>query len=118
MRGGGVDCAQLLKAAHVAAGVVVDFDIGDYPPDWMLHRDDERFLQVLAQHCERIDGPPLPGDIAIWRYFRTFSHAGIVTAWPLVVHAHLPDRCVVETSADERPLWGRPVQFWRALGLT
>jgi cell wall-associated NlpC family hydrolase len=112
VRGAGVDCARLLRAVYVEAGLVPDFALDSYPPDWMLHRDDERFIEIVRGHCVRVP-QPLPGDLALWRYFRCFSHGGIVTGWPMVVHAHRPDRMVVETSALERPLAGRPVQFWR-----
>jgi cell wall-associated NlpC family hydrolase len=113
--GAGVDCARLLKAVYVGVGVVPDFALDDYPADWMIHRDEERFIKVVERHCARVDAA-LPGDLALWRYFRTFSHGGIVIGWPWVIHAHRPDRMVTRTNATERPLAGRPVQFWRPRG--
>ena len=35
--GVGVDCAQILIASHVDAGLIEDFDVGKYTPDWHLH---------------------------------------------------------------------------------
>ena len=47
IKGAGVDCAMLLAAVYVATGLVKPFDPRPYPMDWMLHRDDERFLGFL-----------------------------------------------------------------------
>lgn len=116
VRGAGIDCARLLKAVYVGAGVVTDFPLDSYPADWMLHRDEERFLGIVAQYCERIFAP-LPGDLALWRYFRCYSHGGIVIEWPRVIHAHRPERAVVWGDGTQRPLADRAVQFWRPRGL-
>jgi cell wall-associated NlpC family hydrolase len=112
VKGAGVDCGRLLKAVYVATGAIDDFTLDDYPPDWMLHRDEERFLGVVLDHCAQVD-TPLPGDMALWRYFRCFSHGGIVIGWPRLIHAHLIERAVVIGTAAERPLAGRPVMFFR-----
>lgn len=116
VKGAGVDCARLLKAVHANAGVVPDFTIDDYPADWMLHRNDERFLAVVTGHCDQVD-VPLPGDVALWRYFRCFSHGAIVIVWPRIIHAYRPERAVVWGDGSQRPLSDRPVQFWRPRGL-
>jgi len=114
--GAGVDCARMLKCVYVGAGLVVDFPIDQYPHDWMLHRDEERFIAIVAKYATQVQRP-LPGDMALWRYFRTFSHGGIVVEWPMVIHAHRPVGKVTMSNAYERPLAGRPVQFWRPRGL-
>jgi cell wall-associated NlpC family hydrolase len=117
IKGVGVDCARLLKAVYMGAGVVDDFPLDSYPADWMLHRDEERFQAIVAAHCIPVEFPPLPGDLALWRYFRCFSHGGIVIEWPRVIHAHRPERAVVWGDASKRPLADRAVQFWRPRGL-
>lgn len=112
VKGAGVDCAQLLIGVYAEAGLIVPFDTGDYPMDWMLHREEERFLLWLEHYCD-VMASPLPGDIAIWRYGRTFSHGAIVTDWPAIIHAWRPANRVVIGSANEEDLADRPVRFYR-----
>lgn len=111
IQGAGVDCAQLLIGVYAEAGLIDPFDTGDYPSDWMLHREEERFLLWLERYCDIVNAP-LPGDIAIWRYGRTFSHGAIVIDWPVLIHAWRPAGRVVLGRADEEELADRPVKFY------
>lgn len=115
IRGVGVDCAQLLIAVYAQAGVIEDFDPGDYAIDHMMHSDQE----VFRGWCERYGRPtdtPAPGDVAIWKFGRCYSHGGIVVAWPgRVIHAFRPFGEVCETPSDASRLAGRDVihyTFW------
>ena len=113
VRGAGVDCAQLIKAVYVGAGVVPDFDVADYPVDFMLHQAAERLCQTIEASGGRLTEAPLPGDVVVWRFGRSFSHAGIVVAWPgRVIHAFRPWGEVVESPADAAQLAGRAVRFY------
>jgi cell wall-associated NlpC family hydrolase len=95
-----VDCGQLVAAVYEAAGVVPPgLVIPDYPPDWHLHRDDERYLRHVEEWAHRIDGPPEPGDVALFRFGRCISHGAIVVRWPAIIHAHRPDGAVVAGDA-------------------
>ena len=94
IRGVGVDCAQLLIGVFSGAGVIEAFDTGEYPVDWMLHRDEERFLWWLKQYMAPT-ATALPGDVVLWRFGRAFSHAAIVIDWPIVIHAVRKERGVV-----------------------
>ncbi len=96
VKGAGVDCAQLLYAVYRHAGRIPAFDIPHYPPDWHLHRDTERYLGFVLDHAVEIAGPPLPGDIAIWKFGRCFSHGAIVLEWPRIIHAYVGRPCEVE----------------------
>lgn len=95
-KGGGVDCAFLLIGVFSAPRVgLVDFFRPDhYPPDWAMHRDEERYLGWLDQYARPITGEPKPADVAVFKVGRCFSHAGIVTTWPLMIHASASDRIV------------------------
>jgi cell wall-associated NlpC family hydrolase len=94
IKGAGVDCAQFLIGAYAGAGVIEAFDTGDYPPDWMMHREEERFLAWIDRYM--IPTPAaLPGDVAIWKFGRCFSHAAIVIEWPVVIHSFRKERGVV-----------------------
>lgn len=87
VKGGGVDCAQILVEVYAAVGLIDWFDTGEYPADYMLHRDEERYLYWLEQHGRRVETPQ-PGDVVVWRFGRTFSHGAIVVEWPRVIHAY------------------------------
>jgi NlpC/P60 family putative phage cell wall peptidase len=93
---GGVDCAQLLAGVYTGAGLIEPPVIPHYPPDWHLHRSAERYLEIVLAHASEIAGAPLPGDIALWRFGRCFSHGAIVADWPMVIHAYLGRPCVLE----------------------
>ena len=99
IRGVGVDCAMLLVRVFCDLGLVETFDPRPYPRDWMLHRDEERYLPFVADRAHEVEAPGA-GDVVIWRVGRTFSHGGIVTAWPLVVHAFAKARIVLESDAS------------------
>lgn len=127
VKGAGVDCAMILIEVYAACGVIENFDTGDYPGDWMMHRDDERYIGFIAPLAEEYDPaaePIMPGDIVVWRYARTYSHGGIVTVWPKVVHAFAPFGVVSEDDAsipspftltnDGKP---RPMRAFRLKGL-
>jgi len=103
VKGAGVDCATLLAEVYARAGLIPPLAIPFYPPDWHLHRDAERYLDFVLAEAREIAGPPEPGDIALWRFGRCFSHGAIAVDWPLVIHAYSGKGCVLEDS--ERALW-------------
>lgn len=105
VKGAGVDCLTLLACAAEDAGMIERADIEHYPHDWHLHNGGERYVAGLLQHTKEFPGPPLPGDIALWRFGRTFSHGAIVIEWPRIVHAYI-GRTVCEENA-EAAMWLR-----------
>ncbi|HXA47516.1 MAG TPA: NlpC/P60 family protein [Burkholderiaceae bacterium] len=93
--GAGVDCGQLLVAVYVACGLVAPFETGDYPADWMLHREEERYLGWVKKFAVET-ATPQPGDIVVWQFGRCISHGGIVVEWPQIIHAYRPEcMCVL-----------------------
>lgn len=116
VKGAGVDCAQILIAVYTEAGVIDEFDPGEYPPDWMMHRSEERYLGFVLDRAAQVDDP-LPGDVALYKVGRCFSHAAIVVGWPQIIHASNRDRMVCLADGTQGWLAGREVQFWRAQGL-
>ena len=116
VKGGGVDCAMILAEVYERCGLVAPVDAGYYPPDWHLHRDAERYLERLFALAREIAGPPLgpeplPGDVAVFQFGRTFSHGAIVIDWPRLIHAYW-QRGVVWGDATLHPLAGRKVRFF------
>ena len=100
VRGAGVDCGMLIVRVFVDTLCCPPFDPRPYPPDWHLHRSEERYLGFVLDNCrERPDGEAIEvGDIMVFRFGRCWAHGGIVTETaPLkIVHAFSPAGCVLE----------------------
>lgn len=86
---GCVDCAMLLVRSAQAIGLIDPaFDPRPYPPQWHLHRQEERFLKAIARIIEargrgaEAHRTPIPGDVILYRVARCFSHGGIVIGNP------------------------------------
>ena len=108
--GAGVDCGMLLVRVFVDLGLVPPFDPRPYPPDWMLHRDEEKYLGWVYKACGPVEKPQ-PGDIALFRFGRCYSHGGIVTeADPVaLVHAFRDVSMVVEERLAQNPVLTMPI---------
>lgn len=118
VKGAGVDCAQILIAVFSAVGLIDDFDPGEYPRDWMLHRDEQRFRDFVEAHADQIAREDLlPGDMVLYQVGRCFAHGAIVIDWPLVVHADSRFGRVTLAEGDGGWLAEREVLFYRAKGL-
>lgn len=110
VKAGGVDCLMLLAEVYERADVTAHIEPPFYVPDWHLHRDAERYMEGLIGYACPVDEPQ-PGDIALFRFGRTFSHGAIVVAWPRVIHAYWAIG-VVWGDATLYPLAGRSVRFF------
>src|SRR6266550_3501610 len=84
---GGVDCATILLCAAVDAGLASRETLPYYSQHWHQHQTKELYLETILKWCGEVEPPALPGDIGIWKFGNTFSHAAIVVDWPTVVHA-------------------------------
>ena len=99
----GVDCVMLLVAAFQTAGLLDPaYDPRPYQKDWHLHRSEERYLQGLHLVADPVSVPE-PADIVLFKFGRCVSHAGIVIAWPLILHAWIEQRMVVQTDVSKSP---------------
>lgn len=116
VKGAGVDCAQILIAVFAGVGLIEEFDTGNYPPDWMMHRDEERYLGFITEYADEVETPQ-PGDVVLYRVGRCYSHAGIITQWPEIIHASRPDRMVCLADGLQGWLAGRTHTFWRVRGV-
>jgi cell wall-associated NlpC family hydrolase len=119
VHGVGVDCCMLLVRSWVDAGIVEPFDPRPYPTQWMLHSDEERYLNWLSLCAVEVDEPQI-GDIVLWRFGRCFSHSGILTKPGVVVHA-LQDHglCTQSDTNESFLMWldrtgtkRRPVKYF------
>jgi len=118
VKGAGVDCAQFVIKAYAGAGVIDDFDTGEYPRDWHIHKDEERFLTFVPSFAREIsEAQVLPGDLALFRIGRVYSHGAIVVAWPQGIHAAIKAAAVVLCDLDrEAQLISCPRKFFTHKG--
>jgi cell wall-associated NlpC family hydrolase len=112
-----VDCAMLLAEVYRDAGLIAPVDPRPYPPEWHLHRSDERYLAWL-QPVSIETATPQAGDIALFQFGRCFSHAGIMINADELVHAYAPlGVCTVSRLTDSdigliAPGRARPRRFF------
>lgn len=116
VKGAGVDCAMILVAVYGKLGLCPsDFDPRPYPQDWHLHRDAERYLAGLTRYCHETDTPER-GDIAVWKFGRTFSHGAIYVGGNRIIHSYI-GRGVVLDDMNQSELLGRAVKFFTFEGV-
>lgn len=113
IKGAGVDCAQLPAAVYHAVGLIPDLQ-PDYSPQWMLHRDEEQYLAWVRPYAREITREELrPGDLAMWRFGRTYSHSAIIIDAPTAIHAMQRAKAVVLTDIDrDGDLIDRPALYF------
>lgn len=111
IKGVGVDCAMILVRVYAACGLVPrTLDPRPYPAEWHLHRSVERYLGWLDQYGREVDVPQ-PGDIAVYKFGRCYSHGAIVINENTVLHSYLKQG-VTLASMDHDPLRDRLVKFY------
>ena len=115
VKGGGVDCAMLLVRSAVDTGLVPPFDPRPYPPQWHLHRDEERFLAIVGRLGREVQREAIPGDVIVYRVGRCFSHGGVIIEGDHVLHAYYKTGHVAISPLHEAQLArlkdGRPRPF-------
>lgn len=117
VKGVGVDCAMLLVAVYHACGLIPDIDPRPYSFDWMLNRDEEKFLGWVKEYGSETDDPQ-PGDVLVWRFGRTFSHGSIlVDQVGAIVHAYRPAGYVTLGSMFESDLASRRMKAYCVRGI-
>jgi cell wall-associated NlpC family hydrolase len=82
VKGAGVDCAMYPLAVYQEAGKIpLEVAVPFYPPDWHMHRDEEKYLNFVREVCELAGGREItptrlsPGDFVLWKIGRTFRMA-------------------------------------------
>ncbi len=118
-KGAGVDCAHLLIEVYAEAGMLERFSPGEYPIDYMFHSKDDQFLQNVLCWADEVEGDPMPGDLAMYKFGHVYSHGAIVVDWPTIIHASRPDGCVVIGDGTGGHLGDakRDVRFFRMKGM-
>ncbi len=88
IKGAGVDCGMLLVRVWVDLGLIESFDPRPYPAQWALHQRSERYLESILRFAVEVPGPPKPGDVVVFKFGHCWAHGGIVTDWPMIIHAN------------------------------
>lgn len=104
LKGVGVDCAQLVIASYVGAGLMDDVEPGYYPPDWHVHKTVERFMAFVPTWAVEISAEDAkPGDLMLCRFVRVFSHGVIIRSAQQGIHAWKKHGGVVLCDIDRDP---------------
>jgi cell wall-associated NlpC family hydrolase len=111
VKGAGADCMTFIAAVAESAGLISGFEPPKYSRQFGAHRSDETYLEGIMKFCREVEQPQ-PGDIAIWKAGRTFSHAGIVIDWPIIIHAHAADGVIMDNVELSAWFHGRPCKFF------
>ena len=86
VKGAGVDCAMLLYATYLNCGFIEPMIIEDYPRDWALHNNTEKFITNVEHYAHRVDSPK-SADIVLFKTGKTHSHGAIILDYPRIIHA-------------------------------
>lgn len=111
LKGAGVDCAMLPMAVYRAAGLIPEFEFDRYPPDWHLHRDEERYLGIVTRFAHEVPEPTGPGDFVLYRWGRCFAHGAIIVGWPAIIHAVIHVGVALD-DGNAGQLAGRPRRYF------
>ena len=103
VRGSGVDCGQLPLAVYAAVGLIPELPITHMAPQVHLNTEYTGYLDLVQRHALEIDGNPGVGDFVMFKVARAWHHGGIVTRWPLVIHANSEAARVIEDDAARTP---------------
>ena len=115
VKGVGCDCAYLLIRVFVSCGIVKPFKVGYYKAGLALLREGEQMYRgILKKIARPIEGrDPIPGDIVLFKFAKA-THGGIVTQWPMMIHAFDPLRRVVASDVTDPYFWKRVDSIWSA----
>ena len=86
---GGVDCGQFPWAVYNACGLMPPIDGSlRYSPEFHLHRNVEWYKNLADKYGKPVASPQ-PGDFALYKIGRIYSHGAIVIKWPEIIHAFI-----------------------------
>jgi cell wall-associated NlpC family hydrolase len=97
VKGAGIDCAQLLRAVFVEAGIIDDLVIHGYSGQHFLHSDKEEYLGYVTRYAHEIEREQAKtGDVVLYKIAKCYAHGAIIVApgWPNIIHAHYHSRMV------------------------
>ena len=116
VKGAGADCAMMPLAVYRSVLNLPLVDLPDYQMQWHLHRNAELYLDIVRALGAVEVAEPQPGDFAIWKLGRVYSHGAIVTAWPEIIHAVNPRGVVRGNALTDELVMNRTPLFFTFVG--
>jgi cell wall-associated NlpC family hydrolase len=110
IKGHGVDCGRYPVAVYSACGLIPAIDIPRYSHQFHLHSDVEWYKSIVEAHGSLVENP-LPGDFALYKIGRIYSHGAIVVEWPRIIHAWIGIG-VTQDMGDKGHLANKKVLFY------
>jgi cell wall-associated NlpC family hydrolase len=115
IKGVGVDCAMLVKQVFEACELIPSFEVASYVHDWHLNRSEELYLKQVEAYADEISSDlVLPGDLAVVKFARAFSHGAVCIGGGQVVHAYIHRPVEVGQLKD---FGNREIRFYRVRSL-
>lgn len=114
IKGIGVDCGQILIAVYSKVGLIDEYTPKEYSHDWAYHRSEERYMENVLKYATKTDKPQ-KGDIAVYKFGRCVSHAGILIDDEHIIHAYLRTKNVTISKMEEGELSGRLSGYYTLL---
>ncbi|MDP9039576.1 MAG: hydrolase [Acidobacteriota bacterium] len=117
IKGSGADCALFPLAVYTSVLGLVAPPLPPYVQQFNLHSSEEKYLTYVREFGAREiqQDEVQPGDFALWRIGRCYSHGAIVLEWPNIIHAVNPRGVILgNASSDEnlsRTAISRPLFF-------
>jgi NlpC/P60 family putative phage cell wall peptidase len=114
IKGVGTDCAQILCAVFEAVGMTGPVVLGNYARDWHMSRNVEMYLATMRTKFTELPAgvEPGPGDVAVFRFGRTYSHGGIVISQEEILHAYVGQGVIRTRWRTEAPLADRQAIYF------
>lgn len=109
---GGVDCAEMPYLVYSNLGLIPEFPPTKHSAQWLLHQSEEIYLKKVLEFAHEIEGPPKPGDLALWKWARVWAHGAIVIDWPQIIHPLKDEGMVFRDLGHAGRLAGKPVRFF------
>jgi len=88
LKGAGCDCLGLIIGVYSELGIRRGVEIPKYTAQHHLHQKDELYLSGFQKYLTEVTEPG-PGDLALFKFGKCYSHAGIVVRWPIeMIHSY------------------------------
>jgi cell wall-associated NlpC family hydrolase len=112
IKGIGCDCVHLPMRVYQAVGLVEkEFNPGYYAQHWYMHQSEELYLRGLSGRMHRVTAAR-SGDLAMYKFGRTVSHAAIVIDDVYIIHAYSTIGAVVLQERSDAFLLEHLDSYW------
>ena len=108
VKGGGVDCVQLVGQLMTACGVISGYKFPDYTLDWSQGNSRSiivDYIQQTGRFCLVENEAPRIGDVVCFRIAKAIHHAGVMLGPRVFVHALAGS--VVSPGTIDDPTWAK-----------